>query len=577
MEWPEQASSPTIIKSSPSEPSVSSSPEYVRSDTSEDVWNGSRDLVTTRDYSLVPINATPWTMTKSLSPEICPRMLPHSRLSFLLRFTVSDGFATSFECGTPKERQQIMLTLAGSLSLQIANDDMNQAPLFPAITYDGDSNTLASPPPTLDAPVGQPSPNALQRMERQGNPSWHPLTIKSQEIVAGIRHTIENCPPEGCNYETGWSFGDEQLCARFFSPRRLQRYLIAFWSMWYPNVPVFHRPTFVAAEKPAGLIASLALIGAALTADELESQQAKYWAPAVEEWVFSAPAFCGKSNDSPTGSCTFATYSVKERLEALQAAYSMLLFINWEGAIAQKKRSRGDRFSHIVSVTRSILLQYPMTEERSIKECFLDGDDMQRNWKAFALREELIRSLLYVFMIDCAYTLFNNTAPRLTIQEMQFPISCPEICFQVTNIDAWRGHTESWANSHIGRQPPLMSAAVMTIFEKSLTPEQTAMYCEMSPLNFFAIANGELNTISNGVYLITDFVQHSMDCYFTIDTGSQACRLRNQYSTAYTTSERLGDTDKQCWGIMRYTELDQTAHGDEWDLCGTAWSIGDWR
>lgn len=400
-----------------------------------------------------------------------------------------------------------MLTLAGGLQHQIANDNLKSSQLISAITYDDDALVSASSPHLVDTFPWQLFANVTQNVpvsDRSKDVSWHPLALKCQEIVVGIRETIQQNPPDGEFYSMGWTMGEEQQCSEFFSPFRLERYLIAFWSMWYPNWPAFHRPTFVASEKPARLIASMALIGASLTSDEVENDQARYWGAAVEEWVFSAPEFCEEPDEPLASDAHFAKYKVETRLHALRAAYAMILYMNWEGTMEQKQRVRRYRFAHIISVTRSILRQFPMNQAGSLRELFICGNNAFEGWKAFVLREELIRTVLYVFMLDCAYSLFNNSAPRLVVQEMQFPLVCPEICFQVSNVDIWRLHMEAWANSQTGRAQPLMSDIMMLVFEPNLLPQQWALLYEMSPLNFFAIANGKelsLSSFHHRVYL----------------------------------------------------------------------------
>jgi hypothetical protein len=77
------------------------------------------------------------------------------------------------------------------------------------------------------------------------------------------------------------------------------------------------------------------------------------WFNCVEEAVFADDDFC-KDIDPPAVTDVSApvnTPANQRRLQALQAAYLVCLYQNWEGTDPSKRRIRRHRFSTVVSVS----------------------------------------------------------------------------------------------------------------------------------------------------------------------------------------------------------------------------------
>jgi hypothetical protein len=87
--------------------------------------------------------------------------------------------------------------------------------------------------------------------------------------------------------------------------------------------------------------------------DSEDSEDAKMWFNCVEEMVFTDDHLCSDTiiagiDDQPT---TCSILSSRRRLQALQAAYIVCLYQNWEGTDISKRRIRRYRFSTMVSVS----------------------------------------------------------------------------------------------------------------------------------------------------------------------------------------------------------------------------------
>ncbi|KAI0528458.1 hypothetical protein GGR58DRAFT_309998 [Xylaria digitata] len=422
------------------------------------------------------------------------------KLSFLARFTSTDGIGDSFECGDPEQRKQFMSLLSqGQLRGHGIDGQATDALMPRAIPFELDIGLDIS---QVQAPI-----LFAQTCDTPGNPNlmgnmfasndaphtdkfqdWlvGDLSSRTQEIVSGIQDVVHNKPRKS-PIKITWSPSREMLCYRFFSPSNLERFLAAFWAMWYPNWPVFHKPTFFAAQKPGTLLAAMAIIGASLTSEDTDRDQAMVWADAVEEWVFSDDTFCESS--IPRTDDEFEEVQIETRLNSLRAAYAVVLFLSWEGITEQKKRARRIRYSQVIAVARSLQFSAAIHDDLDTYIC---SRDQLRSWKSFALREELIRTLLYVFMLDCGYLIFNNSQPRMAALELECQLACPEVCFQAETLESWLQHITIWSNTQVGRRQPLVSNVIEIMMRARPSKEDWAMLQQMSVLNFFLIGNGKL-------------------------------------------------------------------------------------
>ncbi|KAF4956904.1 hypothetical protein FGADI_3507 [Fusarium gaditjirri] len=157
-----------------------------------------------------------------------------------------------------------------------------------------------------------------------------------------------------------------------------------FWSGWYPNSPIIHKPTFnVKAESP-GLIASMAVLGACLSPDTDDCVRAMAWLTPVEEAVFADDILY---DDSIVASPSlFGDEAiVSDKLKALHAAFFICIAQNWEGSKEGRQCVRKDRYSRVASIARSFGL-YNLSLEK------LDTTfPTQQKWARFILLESMIR------------------------------------------------------------------------------------------------------------------------------------------------------------------------------------------
>ncbi|KAM5351006.1 hypothetical protein ACJ41O_003729 [Fusarium nematophilum] len=432
----------------------------------------------------------------TLTPKPNP---PRVKIRFLATFTSSHGMVNSFQCPNTLARKQIFSTLAQPRRALPAASGQTKSPrsMKPALPW-GSSQPIQRPgmmsfvdnQNDWRRPALPPSGIIIDDLPTESALSHpHPLTSKAREIIQGVRAAICN-KSQFRETSTSWSQSRERSCARFFSPLNLERFVGAFFKLWYPNWPVFHLPTFVATQRSAQLIAGLVLIGACVSPEKSDHDQAMSWMEAVEDWIFSDPDFC--EDPIPQTDDEFQLSQVETRLDSLRAAYAILIIMTWEGSEKQMTRGRRTRFSQMVGVARSLF--FFATTQGDPYEQSSAGDPFSE-WRLFALREECIRTILYVFLIDCAFVMFHNAAPRMVISELRFDLAATEACFQAPDPGTWLKCLTEWPGSRLPGRDMSVSELIEMGMKSELTSDEWKLLEHTSMLNLFGFASSFQNLI----------------------------------------------------------------------------------
>jgi hypothetical protein len=97
------------------------------------------------------------------------------------------------------------------------------------------------------------------------------LQAKSRELVDSLQTIICN-KTHGDAVNTNWSKATQKLCLEFFSPADIRRFLEYFWSLWFPNCPIVHKPLFEATSVSPALLFVMTIIGACLSPNTQEQR-----------------------------------------------------------------------------------------------------------------------------------------------------------------------------------------------------------------------------------------------------------------------------------------------------------------
>lgn len=366
------------------------------SSTSDEPSHGERQL----ELAAPPPQPQPQPQSQSQPqppPQPPPQPTQHRTYSFMFldSFTKRTGFIDSFDCATPALREE---TLSAFFQQQAESDSMSQhmaalngEPLLMPGLPDG---LAALPTDALIPPAAAsltPTPPFLHNPWLQD-----PLTIKIHQIVLRARDTVMS-KPRNSAITVDWSPQLEQKCLDFFSPTNVRKFLALYWAIWHPNIDVIHRPTFDPATCKLTLLAAMSIIGkpwpslaediwdmtngdgigACISPDPADNDNARLWFNCIEEMVF---------NDDDLGSETLYTLDTgvlipatqKRKVQALQAAYFVCLFQNWEGTDASKQRIRRYRYSTVVSVGYTAFVHFlPFSRHKKKQE----KEEKKKRWQ----------------------------------------------------------------------------------------------------------------------------------------------------------------------------------------------------
>ncbi|KAK3495815.1 hypothetical protein B0T13DRAFT_530519 [Neurospora crassa] len=399
---------------------------------------------------------------------------------FLYDFTSRTGLVDSFECGTHAQRRAVVDAFYASYAeqqkhhqqlQQIQQQQQQQQQHLQAQQQIQGQLEFHQMFPQLQHHMGQPplSPASSSAVSTSATSndysympwtpwsSWlsNPIIIKLQEIVVSIMNVVRHKPSNSTLGTLTWTPDKEQECLQFFSPQRFAKFLELFWSCWHPNVNFMHRPSFDPTSAKPTLLAAMALTG----------NDTEPGSPADDDANPASALHC------------------KRKLQALQASYIVCLYQNWEGSDASKRRIRRHRFNTVVSVARDIGI--PMAKHLEYGRLLRHEFD----WHEYVVREELIRTFLWVFLLDTAFVIFNNLPHRMVIKEMRMHMASPEAVFQAPTAEKCLEEIYQWMPSSSPICNTLLRDVLENVIGTTLDADTLQRLARLGPLNLFVVVS----------------------------------------------------------------------------------------
>ncbi|KAK7452906.1 hypothetical protein Landi51_03901 [Colletotrichum acutatum] len=393
--------------------------------------------------------------------------------NYMKRFTKFAGLAQSFECGSLQERQLLLQQMRKpNLRCDGRIWDSYLRSVFP-LTAETNSLWRSSQNPPVS--FSTESQYSLNNRPNDQIPQSHveeasDVTFK---IVAMLKD-ITISKPRGSKINISWSSSIEFSCHNFFSPQRLQDNLELFWSCWYPNCPIIHKPSFSTSNASPMLIAAMAVLGACLSPSPSVRANANIWFNSVEELAFLDEALLDESI-TVDDSISCDDDAVYRRLEAIQAAYLVCLIQYWEGVKPSKRRIRRNRYAVVLDLT-----------------ALRSGS--KRLW---------FRTGTYIFLLDGAFVIFHNSPPRLVVAEMRMSLVCPDSCFQASSQEECFVLLHNWISSEPRQAQMRVVDLVEAMCNNHLSDEETCQgLAGLSMLNLFTGITGMYLTSVESFLLI---------------------------------------------------------------------------
>ncbi len=109
------------------------------------------------------------------------------------------------------------------------------------------------------------------------------------------------------------------------------------------------------------------------------------------------------------------------------------------------------------------------------------------------MKEELIRTLTYIVLLDAAWVILNNTPPRMALQEARIPLASPEACFQAEDPHTWEGTMRVWTSSENGLPQLTVEQVIRLMYKPQCLEQDWARLLRMSSLKLFTIIHRTSN------------------------------------------------------------------------------------
>ncbi|GAD92349.1 hypothetical protein PVAR5_0940 [Paecilomyces variotii No. 5] len=388
-------------------------------------------------------------------------------LRFLEHFTRSTGIVESFECA---ETSELITRYTVNYSREAEYGERYHHSL---------STSAVSSFEACDQEVASASSFyslASSIIPISGPHSLDPLSETSHRAIARLRDIISTKHHGG---QRPWSLATEELCLQLFLPARLRLFIDMFWCQWYPNSPIIHKPTFNVETAPEELLYPMVVLGACTSRDVDHRKVAGFWFDIVEELVFTSPLLDFDCDGSSPWSCNRP--GSRKQLQALQGAYCVCLYQNWDGSDKAKRRIRNQRFTVLVTAARDIGFE---SATHNAVDLDVPGSF---DWERWVVTEEMVRTMSYIFLIDSAFMIFNNLPPRFVISELGLGLTSPESCFQA------ECHSSCLqALQHESRQQNIkfsVASAVDVLCHSEFGTRLITDFSGMSVLNMFCIVS----------------------------------------------------------------------------------------
>lgn len=176
----------------------------------------------------------------------------------------------------------------------------------------------------------------------RADPHSETWTAKTLELTSDLQNIVTNKRNDDV-IAFDWTPTTQIQCQEFFAPANIQRFLEYFWSLWYPNCPIVHRPLFDPFKAPTTLLCVMTIIGACLSPTQNDVQRARQWLDSTEELIFSHNCF---RDAKPYAEST----QRKEVLQIAQAGYLICSLQKREGSGETQARIRRYRHASMVTV-----------------------------------------------------------------------------------------------------------------------------------------------------------------------------------------------------------------------------------
>lgn len=155
---------------------------------------------------------------------------------------------------------------------------------------------------------------------------------------------------------------------------------------------------------------------------------------------------------------------------ALRSALLFTLLGAWSGDKWLMDIAMGQRGMYLSMLKHAGMLTAQPSMMQDCLTCSPNTIDQWRMWMARETRNRLVYNWV---MVDQELSLFHDTAPILSINELCAPLPCPERLWTLRNADQWKSELNSMYNNMDGVSPqfpgyPLLTPSLYDLFQNFL-------------------------------------------------------------------------------------------------------------
>jgi hypothetical protein len=291
-------------------------------------------------------------------------------------------------------------------------------PLAPSLRHD---RLLEASPPFWPPGVLLPTDPSLRTDDRT------PMERKCDALIEFTFSDKMAASPMSAKIRKELSETDDTDLREWITPDHVQHFVRLFFIHFEAHFPLIHRPTFNITIMHDGLLMTLICIGAVYSDLGISISQVRR----LIDHLYTAMTY--------RVSQTFAPPRIPE-LEDVQSMTLIHILLTWHGNDSQRELAR-TKYGVVIEMARRTEMFRSLDCKELTKEAARDESSYYKqlpdkkfrpklsrswNWLSWITQERRIRCAYLIFLLDCAYAIYFNSAPNMRTDELRLPLSADD-------------------------------------------------------------------------------------------------------------------------------------------------------
>ena len=238
-----------------------------------------------------------------------------------------------------------------------------------------------------------------------------------------------------------------------FTAENFEECIWAYFTVFHPQQPLIHWPTFDMHKVSLPLLLAVAFGGSVHCTPTDGALSSRSFFHLAEDFIFEhLRDVVAKPNFGHD----------PRALEAVQAASLIVALQSTFNNEATRSRVEISRHPEIVAAMRSLKLLEPTITVRS--------QNQVPEWNAFIAEESRVRAVHFIFAMDCMATFFFSSVPKIAIAEVSQTLPCNDVLYDAATAEDYnRLRTQS---KRLARPKPSIKQLVSALMNEDWSDEQ---------------------------------------------------------------------------------------------------------